>query len=469
MKKILLFILFYTFSLTSNAQCYETLSFGGAHTTAKKADGTLWGWGSSSWGNLSTNNTNESEPLPIQIGAANDWNVFKNGVSNTFAIKNNGTLWGCGSNQHGCLGVNSSSQNFTSFQQITTATNWIKVAPSYFFTIALKSDGTIWAWGQNDAYQLGNSPATPQQLSPIQVGTATDWVDIATGTNRTSFAIKADGTIWGWGSNSGYLLYFGSSVTSVSTPTQINTDNNWNKMSIGAAHILVQKTDGTLWSWGGGLGLGIGGTPTSTTTPQQVTSFIWKSFTTGTNTSFGIKSDGTLWAWGLNTNGQLGDGTSTDRLVPTQIGTDTNWDTVQARNFSTTMATKTDGTVWYWGTNYYGEFGNGTNYDTNYYNTPQLSPNVCVTTLSSPTFQKDTVFSLYPNPAKDLVTIAYDLAVEKARVEVYDISGRAINQYVLPSSKGELQIQTSTYQAGIYIVVVKENDTILVQQKLIIE
>jgi alpha-tubulin suppressor-like RCC1 family protein len=467
MKKILLFILFYSISITSIAQCYETLNFGGAHTTAKKTDGTLWGWGAASYGNLTT--ANLTEPNPIQLGIATDWSIITNGVVNTFAIKNDGTLWGCGNNQYGSLGVNSSTQQFNTFQQITTASNWVKIAPSYFFTIALKADGTIWAWGQNDYYQLGNSPATAQQLFPIQVGTATDWVDIATGTNRTAFAIKADGTIWGWGSNSGYLLYPGSSVSSVSTPTQINTVTNWTKISVGAAHILAQKSDGTLWSWGGGDGLGVGGTPTSTTTPQQVTTSTWKSFSTGSNTSFGIKTDGTLWAWGKNTNGQLGDGTSTDRLVPTQIGTDTNWDSVQARNFSTTMATKTDGTVWYWGENYYGEFGNGTSYDTNYYNTPQLSPNVCVTTLSSPTFQKDTVFSLYPNPAKDLVTIAYDLAVEKARVEVYDISGRAINQYVLPSSKGELQLNTSSYQSGVYLVVVKDKNTVLRQQKLVVE
>jgi alpha-tubulin suppressor-like RCC1 family protein len=467
MKKILLFILFYTLSLTINAQCYEELTFGSSHTVGKTSNGILWGWGYGAGGQLLT--TNETEPNPIQLGTETDWNSVKNGVANTFAIKNNGTLWGCGSNELGSLGINSTTQYLSTFQQITTATNWVKVSPSWFFTIALKADGTIWAWGQNDTYQLGNSPATAQQLSPLQVGTATDWIDIATSPGRIAFAIKGNGTIWGWGSNPSSIIVAGSGTTSVSVPTQVGTSTDWVKMSIGGQHILAQKQDGTLWSWGGGNALGVGGTPSVTNIPQQITTDNWKYFCAGNGTSFGVKANGTLWAWGVNTNGQLGDGTSINRNIPTQIGTGTNWDTVQARNFSTTMATKTDGTVWYWGENYYGEFGNGTSYDTNYYNTPQLSPNVCVTPLSSPTFQKDTVFSLYPNPAKDLVTIAYDLAVEKARVEVYDISGRAINQYVLPTSKGELQIQTSTYQAGIYVVVVKENDTILLQQKLIIE
>ncbi|CAM3624305.1 T9SS type A sorting domain-containing protein [Flavobacterium gelidilacus] len=467
MKKILLFILFYTFSITINAQCYSELTFGGAHTTAKKADGTLWGWGAASYGNLTS--TNVSEPLPIQLGSATDWNSVRNGVANTFAIKNDGTLWGCGTNQYGCLGVNSSAQNFTSFQQITTATNWIKVAPSYFFTIALKSDGTIWAWGQNDEYQLGNSPATPQQLSPIQVGTATDWVEIATGTDRTAFAIKVNGTIWGWGSNPSSIIVAGSSTYTVSTPTQVGTSTDWVKMSVGGQHILAQKQDGTLWSWGGGFGLGVGGSPSVTNIPQQISTDVWKYFCAGGSTSFGIKADGTLWAWGLNTNGQLGDGTSTDRLVPTQIGTDTNWDTVQARNFSTTMATKTDGTVWYWGLNYYGEFGNGSNYGSTYYNTPQQTTGVCVTALSNPEFQKDKMFSMYPNPARDFVTIQYDLGIDNGTVSVYDISGRGINTYKLASSMGELQLDTSSYQSGVYIVVVKDNNTVLQQQKLVVE
>ena len=463
MKKILLFILFYNFSFTSNAQCYGDIYLG-AHAITLKADGTMWGWGDSSWGQLSTNNSNLFEPSPIQVGSENSWELVRNGASNTFAVKNNGTLWGCGSNQFGSLGVNSSAQLFTTFQQITTATNWVKVAPSSFFTIALKTDGTIWAWGQNNYYQLGNSPATAQQLSPIQVGTATDWIDIGTSFGDTSFAIKADGTIWGWGANTSYLLYFGSSVTTVPSPTQVNADTNWIKMSVGAAHILAQKTDGTLWSWGGNNALGVGNIP-STTTPQQITTDVWNDFSAGPSVSFAIKNNGTLWAWGNNAYGQLGDGTTINQLFPIQIGTSTNWETVETNGY-TTIATRSDGTVWAWGSNYYGGFGNGTYNDSNI---PIQITNICVETLASTTFEKDTVFSLYPNPANDLVTIAYDINIDKATVEIYDISGRVINQYALSSSKGELQLNTSSYQSGVYIVVVKDNNTVLKQQKLVVE
>lgn len=467
MKKLLLFILLFIYCHTIQSQCYEKITFGGAHTTAQKSDGTLWGWGFGSWGELLTSNT--TEPSPIQLGVSTDWNVIKNGTSNTFAIKNNGTLWGCGSNQLGSLGVNSTTQLFTTFQQITTASNWVKVAPSSYFTIALKADGTIWAWGQNTTYQLGHAPASAQQLFPTQVGTATDWVDIASGTADTSFAIKSNGTIWGWGANPSSIIIYGSSTSSVSTPTQIGTSTDWMKMSVGGQHILAQKTDGTLWSWGSGQVLGTGGTPSVTNIPQQISTDVWKSFSAGSSTSFGVKADGTLWGWGINTNGQLADGTSTDRLVPTQIGTETTWATVQARKYATTMATKTDGSIWYWGRNYYGEFGNGSSYVSGYFTSPQQTLGICVTALATPSFEKKEAFVLSPNPAKEFVTVAYDLNAAGATLEVYDLAGRSISKNVLSSFEGELQVPTSSYEAGMYIVVLKQGDVVLAQKKLLIE
>jgi alpha-tubulin suppressor-like RCC1 family protein len=408
MKKILLLKFILLSSLIVSAQCYETLNFGGAHTVGQKPDGTLWGWGYGAGGQLLT--ANQTEPNPIQLGAETDWDIVRNGVENTFSIKNNGTLWGCGSNQFGSLGVNSSTQFFSTFQQISTSNNWVKVAPSRFFTTGLKSDSTIWAWGQNDNYQLGNSPATAEQLFPIQIGTDADWVEIATGTSRTAFAIKSDGTIWGWGKNSSSIIVMGSSTYTVAVPTQVGADTDWITMSVGAQHILAQKQDSTLWSWGGGVGLGVGGTPTVTNTPQQISADKWIYFSAGTNTSFGIKENGTLWAWGMNTNGQLADGTSIDRLVPTQIGTDTNWTTVQARNYATTMATKTDGTVWYWGRNYYGEFGNGSSYGTAYFTSPTQTQGICVTSTTGggPTYIPSTIGAVTGSDASGVGTSVGD-------------------------------------------------------------
>src|SRR5690554_2620436 len=392
MKKILLFtsLLFFTQSILS--QCYESLTFGGLHTIAQKADGTLWGWGQADAGQVMT--TNNVEPLPIQMGVASDWDLIETGTQNTFGIKNDGTLWGCGRNTFGALGINSTTEINPTFQQVTTANDWVKVSASHFFALALKSDGTIWAWGQNDYYQLGNAPATATELSPLQVGTDTDWVEISAGTSKASFAIKSDGTIWGWGKNNSSIIVTGSGTTSVAIPTQIGTDTDWNTMSVGGNHILAQKSDSTLWSWGGGAARGLGNVPTSNT-PQQISTDKWISYTAGDGgKSFGVKPDGTLWAWGNNTNGQLGDGTTTVRYVPTQIGTDNNWSTVQSGGGSfITMATKTDGSVWYWGgTNYYGTYGNGSSYGSTYIMTPTQTQGICVTPVSTgPTYNTTSI------------------------------------------------------------------------------
>ena len=412
MKKVLLINILLVLSFTALAQCYETLTFGGAHTVGQKADGTLWGWGYGVAGQLLT--TNEVEPNPIQLGTQTDWNKINNGYGNTFVIKNNGTLWGCGLNQFGCLGINSTTQFNTTFQQITASNDWLKTSASSYFTLALKSNGTIWAWGQNNNYQLGNSPATAQQLFPIQVGTGTGWVEIAAGTSSTSFAIKSDGTIWGWGSNPSSIIVFGSSTTTVAFPTQVGTDTDWLTMSVGGAHILAQKQDSTLWSWGSGVPMGVGGTPPVTNIPHQITTDKWISFSSGSSSSFGVKEDGTLWAWGINANGRLGDGTTINRLVPTQIGTDNNWNRVQAGSSSTTMATKTDGTVWYWGgTNYYGEYGNGLSYGSTHIMTPTQTIGICVTpTTTGSTYTNSTIGAVSGvNPDGTGISIGDDVSL----------------------------------------------------------
>ncbi|PWH86737.1 RCC1 domain-containing protein [Brumimicrobium oceani] len=445
MKKILLlkFILFS--SLIVSAQCYETLTFGGSHTIGQKPDGTLWGWGLGANGQLMTTNTVEAHP--IQLGVATDWSTIENGTENTFVIKNDGTLWGCGRNLYGNLGINSTTLTNTIFQQITTANNWVKVSASAYFTLALKSDGTIWAWGQNNEYQLGNSPATPEQLSPIQVGTDTDWVEIAAGTSSTSFAIKSDGTIWGWGSNPSSIIVMGSSTYTVATPTQVGTDTDWLSMSVGSQHILAQKQDSTLWSWGGGVGLGAGGAPTVTNTPQQISSDKWIYFSAGTNTSFGIQENGTLWVWGVNINGQLGDGTSTDRLVPTQIGNDTNWSTVQAGKFATTMATKIDGTVWYWGgTNYYGQYGNGLSYGTAYYNTPTQTQGICVTSITSggPNYTTSTIGGVTGSDASGVGTSVGDSVTLVGVVHCQNFSNTGYDITLIDANNDGITLYSST-------------------------
>lgn len=228
-------------------------------------------------------------------------------------------------------------------------------------SIAIKTDGTLWAWGSNSDGRLGDGTTT-NQSSPIQIGTAT-WKAVSGGISHT-LAIKTDGTLWAWGSNLyGYLG--NGSTTALSVPTQIGTDS-WSQVvcseisgSDGNAHSVGIKSDGTLWAWGlnsnGRLG---DGTTTQRNSPTQIGSDTWKAVVAGTNHTVGIKTDGTLWAWGTNFVSQLGDGTTTNQSTPTQIGSDT-WSKVAAGN-NFTLGIKSDGTLWAWGTNWIGQLGDGT-------------------------------------------------------------------------------------------------------------
>ena len=239
--------LFVTINL--NAQCFNKISAGAIHSSAIKTNGTVWVWG---WGGGQLGNSNDFDAYsPIALATGTTWQTVRSNVNNTFAIKQDGTLWGCGGNLYGGMGIGSTVTHISVPTQIGTASNWKEVAPGDSYSLALKTDNTIWGWGQNDNYQMGNSTCCANQLTPIQIGNATDWKSIGASNARCSFAIKNNGTLWGWGSNSSYML--GIDPNSRMTPTQHDTDTDWDKMSLGPNHIMAIKTNGTLWTWGGGI------------------------------------------------------------------------------------------------------------------------------------------------------------------------------------------------------------------------
>ena len=332
----------------------------------------LWSWGYNTQGELG-DNTTTGKSIPVQtITYGSKWKLVSGGGYHTAAVKTDGTLWLWGHNSNGQLGDNTITQRSSPVQTVTFDTNWKLVACGNYHTAAIKTDGTLWTWGQNNNGQLGDNTTT-NRSSPVQTVTfGTNWKLVSCGRYYTA-AIKTDGTLWSWGNNSNAGSLGDNTRTNRSSPVQTVTfGTNWKLVSCGREHTAAIKTDGTLWTWGRNAEGQLGdNTTTGKSSPVQTVTFAtnWKfvsSSTCGYHTA-AIKTDGTLWTWGRNTNGQLGDNTNTGRSSPVQTVTfGTNWKSLSCGGLHT-FAIKTDGTLWGWGVNSLGMLADNTT-------TPKSSP-----------------------------------------------------------------------------------------------
>ncbi|TDH27775.1 T9SS type A sorting domain-containing protein [Segetibacter sp. 3557_3] len=325
------------------------------HTVALKANGTLWTWGQNSDGHLG-NGTAVNSAIPIQVGTENSWLSISAGNVHSHAIKSDGSLWGWGNNQSGKLGTGTTVTALTP-QRIGTDDNWIAVYSSANRTMGLRSDGTLQGWGLN-AGALGTGMQV-NVFSPLPISSENSWAGIAPGSSH-NLALRSDGSLWSWGANFNGQLGNGS-VQPLLLPQRIGMENKWVSASAGDSHSLGIKSDGTLWSWGdnsqGKLG---NGNTNDITVPQQVgTGNTWQMVEAGYYSSYAIKADGTLWAWGENSRGQLGTGNTSPHFTPVQVGTDNDWVSISAGQFHA-LGLKSNGTIWAWGYNFYGQLGTGT-------------------------------------------------------------------------------------------------------------
>lgn len=207
---------------------------GYAHVGAIKTNGTLWLWGRNSYGILGTNNTTPwSSPVQTVAGGTN-WKQISCGQNHTAAVKTDGTLWLWGRNNYGQLGTNNTTNVSSPVQTISAGTNWKQVSCGWSHTAAIKTDGTLWLFGNNLIGGLGDntSGVDTYKSSPIQtIAGGTNWKQVSAGRFGTS-AIKTDGTLWGWGYNTTGVLANGT-TDSVSSPVQtVAGGTNWKQISI---------------------------------------------------------------------------------------------------------------------------------------------------------------------------------------------------------------------------------------------
>jgi len=261
-----------------------------------KTDGTLWGWGANEFGMLGLNQSGGGAFIssPTQIGSETTWP--KDGIDGKiaggselmhFAIKTDGTLWGMGWNSMGQLGQNSTVGRSSPVQ--IPGTDWSHIQAGAQSVLAIKTNGTLWAWGGNEVGELGQNAAGVEQSSPTQIP-GTNWSK-AFSVNKASYGVKTDGTMYAWGSQAAYgILGLNQQSVSISSPTQI-PGTTWKQISGGEESVNAVKTDGTLWGWGRGEN-GRHGLPNQNnySSPVQVGSETdWDRTIAGHEGGFGIR------------------------------------------------------------------------------------------------------------------------------------------------------------------------------------
>jgi alpha-tubulin suppressor-like RCC1 family protein/Tol biopolymer transport system component/subtilisin family serine protease len=338
-------------------------SFNGGHTFALKSDGTLWAWGMNSFGQLGDGFNYASVNVPVRVVNLSDVSAADAGSEHALALKRDGTVWAWGNNSYGQGGgYDLSGSNRTRPAPVAGLSGAFKaIAAGSTHSLALRSDGTVWAWGSNVTGQLGNGSTDSNAVyDPLQVAGLTNVTAIAA-SSMFSLAVKSDGTVWAWGANSSGVVGKPYDTYSVATPVQVAGLNDILTVSAGERHALALKRDGTVWAWGdnfeGKLGNGNNG---SGTTPTQVSGLTSvREISAGSNHSIALKTDGTVWAWGRNASGALGDGTMNNRSVPVQVGGLSGITSIAA-GYDHSGAVLPDGTVRMWGMNREGQLGDRT-------------------------------------------------------------------------------------------------------------
>jgi alpha-tubulin suppressor-like RCC1 family protein len=436
----------------------------GAHTLALKQDNTLWSWGLNQFGQLGIGNRTRKK-IPVKV--SNDtWIKISSNGNKSLAIKSDGTLWSWGQNFYGELGVGDSVNRIIP-TQVGIDDDWIEVSSGANHTLAIKSNGTLWSWGRNSFGNLGDGTII-DRYSPVQVGSSSNWTNVSAG-NSISAAIDQDGYVYVWGDSRNSCLGLGNIVsitltfseisgtfvpdqivnfelsgaygkvvswnpttrllilknfTYTNLPTRrekiyigsdIETSTNYGR--INSIRVFEPKDFGSFLeinSGGSGVFL-IGETITSsrgvTATvvafdintrkleisnrtgeflvndtitgstsksihtfkryipqsstriliPTKVTSDTWSYVYSTNRSTFAIKTNGTLWSWGDNFYGNLGTGDLLDRNIPTQIGSDNTWIKVSPGTAHVLAISESDNikTLYAWGRSSSYELGDG--------------------------------------------------------------------------------------------------------------
>jgi alpha-tubulin suppressor-like RCC1 family protein len=323
----------------------------------------IYAWGSNALGELGDNTTvTRSSPVSV-IGNFTDWCQVAAGRCNSLAVRQNGTLWAWGQNNNGKLGDNTIVDKSSPVSVVGGFTDWCQVSAGQCHSLAVRQSGTAWAWGENSAGQLGDN-TTANKSSPVSVvGGFCDWCQVSAGKTH-SLAVRQNGTAWAWGLNGCGTLGDNTTVAKSSPVSVVGGFTDWCQVSANYCYSLAVRQNGTAWGWGcnsfGQLG---DNTTVAKSSPVSVVGGFtdWSQVSGSRYHSLGVRQSGTAWAWGCNQLGQLGDNTTVSKSSPVSVvGGFTDWCQVSASDGSGSAAVRQNGTAWGWGWNNSGKLGDNT-------------------------------------------------------------------------------------------------------------
>jgi alpha-tubulin suppressor-like RCC1 family protein len=355
----------------------------GTHGLAIKNNYALFAWGKNDYGELGQGDqgVGTDRSSPVQVGSDLVWSkccvTSSNGTS--VAIRTNGSLWMWGNNSNALIQTGGSNHESSPVQK-GSATDWAEVKGGYDHMGGLKTDGSLWLWGNSGQGALGNSIYGGTYSDPLDTFTGETWIDFTCGYGCT-LAIKTDGTLWAWGRND-FGQHGNETTSTTNSPVQVGSDTDWLKVSCQGQTVLALKEDGSLFVWGrNDYGNHGGWWSDHRSSPVQLGSDLWSRVFNSYNTSYAIKKDGTLWAWGLGTYGQLAQGDTSNVSSPVQVGSEqfykvaTDFDALSITGIASFLRKVPplgdSGTLYFTGENAFGISGNGASFaDYQYYSYP---------------------------------------------------------------------------------------------------
>ncbi|MCK5161779.1 MAG: hypothetical protein KAQ99_09425, partial [Candidatus Aureabacteria bacterium] len=334
---------------------------GGENHSYVEYDGTVWSWGSNSQGAIGNGSDGGIFWSPVSIDFTDAVSLASIPYAHSLALKSDGTVWGWGRNELYELGIGSTEDSLVPIGPLDLS-DIVSIKTGHHHGLALKSDGTVWSWGYNWYGQLGLGPDAPDQPVPAQIPGLNDIINIGSGAYH-SFAVKSDGTVLAWGYNYGNQLGDGSDEVDQWIPVPVlGLTDVISAIGGGWGLSLALKSDGTVWGWG----------PTFGQLADKFNDYIYEvpflipgldnitNIVAGSDFFLALKSDGTVWSWGENAYGRLGVGTNTDNFFncPAQVLVLTDVTEIACGSYHC-LARKTDGSIWAWGKNQLGAVGLG--------------------------------------------------------------------------------------------------------------